>query len=436
VALLRLVQDYHGRREGLTPLITLALVSVLLASSAGGAFIGLLPVGWFEATSGVDGMRTLLLCFGIGVPLVAMSRLVAVLLQANHRMGEAAMVFHVVRAAAVVLMSAAGYAIRPGLAGVACGTLAGFVLVFGYSLWRGAARLGFDSLGRHLSWRTELFRYAYPILLSGIGFQVFTQYDRFLVARDFPADTLGVYSAATNLSGQIFIFTTAFTGSLMPLMGRLHAQSRKEEITGLLHSASKLNFCVLFPVLLAVMGFADRIMLLFGRDYASGADVLRIMGGAWLLYFMKGPFHGYLQMTGRQGLEAVNTYIGLSVGVLVSFLAVAGFGVTGIAAGAATGILVIGVLEVLQVRRLTGASPFGWITARVAAIHCAYLMLLALCVVLEAPLFLAAATALYPLALYAWGLTEEERDGISSWLRSAKAKPGDGVRDRAVQGQD
>jgi O-antigen/teichoic acid export membrane protein len=222
----------------------------------------------------------------------------------------------------------------------------------------------------------------------------------------------------------------------MPLMGRLHAQSRREELAGLLHSASKLNFCVLFPVLLAVMGFADRIMLLFGRDYASGADVLRVIGGAWLLYFMKGPFHGYLQMTGRQGLEAVNTYIGLSVGVFVSFLGAAGLGVEGIAAGVAAGVLTIGVLEVLQVRRLTGANPFGWITGRVAAVHSAYLMFLALCMASEARLILAAGTALYPVALYAWGLTEEEQDGILSWLRSVKARPGRYVRDRMAQGRD
>ncbi len=226
----------------------------------------------------------------------------------------------------------------------------------------------------------DLVRRGLWVLAAGAAFQSLSSVDKMVVVWLVGAsEASGVYASAAMLCSYLGVLGAGIVAGLVPTFVRGAAHKDKQQMSQAAAAATKLSTMVFFPVLLLAAGAPKlTLTLVYGQAYRSGSEYFSLLGGAWALYYAKGPIAQFLVMARRERLVVANSVI-----VLVAFLlmlvlfARTAFSV---AVSIAVAVLLLAALEVFQARRslrlrawhwfgwrcgvLTGAFLAGAITAR------------------------------------------------------------------------
>jgi len=159
-----------------------------------------------------------------------------------------------------------GWGVYGAITGVILGILAAFVLSF-FSLKDilGAQRKKVKIEG--------IYSYSLPTLISLASIMVFFSLDTILARRFFPADTVGYYSAISNLGKIIFLGTWGISRAMFPLASEKHDE--KKDAFPLLEQ----SFLVVLLISAAVLFFyftipKQIISILYGNQYTVVSGIL------------------------------------------------------------------------------------------------------------------------------------------------------------------
>jgi O-antigen/teichoic acid export membrane protein len=152
----------------------------------------------------------------------------------------------------------------------------------------------------------------------------------FIISLYYPAEVVGIYSAATFLIIVLQMIPGSFSKAIFPNFSSLHVHA-PADLRRFYQICYKYLLVIGFPLGLGTMMVGDKaIMLIYGEEFASSAPVIRILG--LFLFTIVGYSNGpLLNATGRQTFFAWTEGTAIGMNILLSILLVPEWGPIGAA---------------------------------------------------------------------------------------------------------
>ncbi len=219
----------------------------------------------------------------------------------------------------------------------------------------------------------ELLVYSFPLLLSSVLVYLNGRTEIMVLGIYHQADASGIYNAAMRFATLPLMVLTAFNAIFMPVIADLHHRGEMQRLDALFKLVTRWVIMVAMPILLALFLYAEAFIGFFGRDFATGVIVLRILSLSTLINFSTGSVGVMLLMTGYSNLALFNAFLTLLVALALDFLLIPTFGITGAAVAGMLSLIVVNLVNLGEVRYLLRIQPYNRRTLRpfIAAIPAA-----------------------------------------------------------------
>ena len=263
----------------------------------------------------------------------------------------------------------------------------------------------------------EMFRFAIP--QAGVGLLSVQSMGLSIILLGLMASDrqVGLFSVALSLQGAGSVFLTGVVAIWAPVVVDLYERGEIARLEALYQTIDRWIVTFAFPVY-AVLIIAPEIplRLLTGGADPDAARVIAILAVGNIFFVGSGPCSYLISMTGRAGLNLIDSVIAVVLYVVLGMWLVPRYGAVGMAIGDAAVTTVINITRLVQAKVLIGVHPFGrsfWKPVRAVSVMVAALLVwrfVAPTGLLYGLAGLAAAGACYLLVLRAQGIDPEERE--------------------------
>ena len=233
------------------------------------------------------------------------------------------------------------------------------------------------------------------------------------------ASRVGVYGAVLRAGQALFLFLTSVSLTFSPFVADLHHRGERDRLDALYKNVTRWTLSATIPVLLLLAILPEETLRVFGPEFRSGADALRILIVGMIVPVMVGTVGFILIMAGRTGWDLVIYLAGFAIDIGVALLLAgpSSLGIRGAALAQALTLSFSAIARLLLVRRFLGIWPFdaAWLRLVVPTALGALAMSLAHLAMPEGRWLLdllvsgAAGGAVYAGALLTVGLSPTER---------------------------
>ena len=244
-----------------------------------------------------------------------------------------------------------------------------------------------------------------------------------------------MYGAVLRAGQALFLFLTSVSLTFSPFVADLHHRGEREQLDRLYKNVTRWTLAATVPVLLVLGILPEETLRIFGDEFRTGADALRILIIGMIVPVMVGTVGFILIMAGRTGWDLVVYLAGfaIDIGVAVALAGPTGLGIRGAAIAQAITLSFSATLRLLLVRRFLGIWPFdrAWLRLLVPTALGAVTMALVHAAMPNDRWFLdllvsaAAGGVVYAGSLLAFGLSPSERAAAARLVlrRSTPAAP-------------
>jgi O-antigen/teichoic acid export membrane protein len=199
-----------------------------------------------------------------------------------------------------------------------------------------------------------LFRAAGPLLAVTAANAIIADVGTSVVGAISGSTDAGVYAVASRVAALVGLAELAVNATLMPLVARLHATARMDELGPVItrNVRAMAAFAVSVGCVLSIA--APQILGLFGAEFSSGAATLRILVLGWILNMFAGSASLVLVMTGREGVAARGLTLGLMINIPAAIWFSSMFGPAGAAWASVLSVVIWNSLLVRYVWKWDG----------------------------------------------------------------------------------
>ena len=182
-----------------------------------------------------------------------------------------------------------------------------------------------------------------------------------LVLGAFGSDAeVGLFAAALMLQGPGTVFLGGILHIWAPVVSDLHSRGEIGRLETLYQTINRWIATFAMPVWAALIVMPDPFVALFGGSEARGAETaVAVLALGNLFYTSTGPTGYVLSMTGRPGINFVNSIVGVALYVGAGAYVVPRYGLIGMAWVDAAVTALINAVRVVEAKVLVGVQPFG-----------------------------------------------------------------------------
>jgi O-antigen/teichoic acid export membrane protein len=203
-----------------------------------------------------------------------------------------------------------------------------------------------------------LLRFSLPIVgvsLASIGL---TYADRIMLGIFSTSEAVGIYQAAAKWATQLRFVLYSITATFSPVISGLYHDGKHDELAALYANTVRWIIVLTLPAALAIIIFAPQFMALYGAEFSAGGNVLRVLGGAYLVVAGVGSVGQMLQMSDHQDFVLGVNGAMVTLNLLLNWVLIQWYGVFG--AAVATGLTqaLSNVIEIGAVQYFLGMHPF------------------------------------------------------------------------------
>ena len=203
--------------------------------------------------------------------------------------------------------------------------------------------------------------WSFSAAMLGLGLLEFlvSQVDKVALGYYRGAREVGIYSVAAALVVYVPLVLSSINQIFAPTIADLHTRGDIPLLRRLFQSLTKWAFGLTLPLAIVVIVFAHPVMRIFGPDFERGWPIL-IIGTAGQLVNCGVGSVGYLLLMSGNERRLIRVQIAMgAVMVLGSIVLVPRFGAVGAAAAAAITNVGMNALNLIQVRKVLGISPYN-----------------------------------------------------------------------------
>ncbi|HEX4405476.1 MAG TPA: polysaccharide biosynthesis C-terminal domain-containing protein, partial [Polyangia bacterium] len=270
-----------------------------------------------------------------------------------------------------------------------------------------------------------LIRFALPLGASEFMNGILQRASVFILSAYAGAASVAVYAASEELGRSVAAMRYAFDSVAAPMMSEALARGDRERLRYNLALMTRWVASASAPIALTLLALRGPLLWLYGPAYASGVTAMGLLVCGHLINGVLGLTGYVIVMSGRSGLFFWDNLSAAVVNLVLSFLLIPRYGVTGAALASLISVGCVRGLVVVQVWRLERVHPFDRALAKpFIAAGCAFLGELAVRAIPVAPklrvaLVVVAGLAIYPAVLLALRPGEEERRFVVGLVRRA-----------------
>lgn len=169
----------------------------------------------------------------------------------------------------------------------------------------------------------------------------------------------GTYDVASKVSDIVAFLLTALNQASAPAFARLHALGKKLELQTLMGRQTRLILAGTAPLAAGLLIFGDRVMGIFGAEFVVARGAMSILVVGQLVNVAAGPVGLLLMMSGHERLVAVGFGLGAALNLVLNFLFIPLWGLTGAAVATATSMAIWNVILIVFMVRTLGIRPWG-----------------------------------------------------------------------------
>jgi O-antigen/teichoic acid export membrane protein len=170
---------------------------------------------------------------------------------------------------------------------------------------------------------------------------------------------VGLFGIALALQGPGGIFLGGIVNIWAPVVSEIYEKGEIARLGSLYQTITRWVATFSFPVFAALVVMPHLFLAIFPEDAEGAASIVAILALGNFFYTGTGPSGYVLSMSGRPGVNFVNSLIGVALYVALGLWIVPEHGVVGMAIVDAGVTAVINSVRVLQVKQLIGIQPFG-----------------------------------------------------------------------------
>lgn len=171
------------------------------------------------------------------------------------------------------------------------------------------------------------------------------------------ADSAGVFGAVTRVAMLVTFLFIATNTAIASKISKLLKAERIDELRDLSRKVSAIVTIASTPILLFLIFKGDFVMLLFGRDYSTGATALAILSIGHLIISATGLGGTILVMSGRENYVRRSAVVSTFILFALAFLTIPTLGIVGAALATAGSMAFMSGLEAYFVWKIFGFSP-------------------------------------------------------------------------------
>tara|TARA_B100002003_G_scaffold197893_1_gene188448 strand:- start:391 stop:1200 length:810 start_codon:yes stop_codon:yes gene_type:complete len=171
--------------------------------------------------------------------------------------------------------------------------------------------------------------------------------------------TVGLYHPATRTAGLMRTILLAFMGIFSPMMSDYHRKGKLDEMRKLYKLVDRWIISLSIPFAIIMIIYSKKIMLLFGGQYVSSANVLSLLVLAAFIQSFIGSSGPTLSMAGYPKINLINSIFVLMINVVLNYVWIPLFGINGAAYATLVSISFLAVIRLIEVRMIVKIQPFS-----------------------------------------------------------------------------
>lgn len=164
----------------------------------------------------------------------------------------------------------------------------------------------------------------------------------------------GLYRVAAQVATALSIVTLGLSSVFSPQFGAAASTGDLAKVARLAGTATRLSVALALPVVILIFVFARPIVLLFGPEFASAENILRIVAVGQAAFTVTGPSGLVLAMTGHQRANLAITLSSTVALLVLAPLSAHLGGLIGISTAMALVLVGRNVASLVAAARLTG----------------------------------------------------------------------------------
>jgi O-antigen/teichoic acid export membrane protein len=168
-----------------------------------------------------------------------------------------------------------------------------------------------------------------------------------------------LFAAALSLQGPGTVFLGGIVNIWAPVVSDLHEKGEIARLESLYQTINRWIATFSFPVFAALMIVPDLFLGSFFPKASGAGAAVAILAAGNLFYTGTGPTGYVLSMTGRPGVNLVNSAAGVALYLALGAVLVPRHGVVGMAAVDAIVTALVNTARVIEAKVLVGVQPFG-----------------------------------------------------------------------------
>lgn len=204
----------------------------------------------------------------------------------------------------------------------------------------------------------KMVSYSWPIIFLGLTMSLFSWVDSFSIGYLKTASDVGVYNVAFILASLLLIIPSIFLQIFLPIITKEYSNNNIHLIKDLSKQLGKWIFILNLPILILMFFFPGTIInLLFGQDYISAQNSLRLLSLGVFIYSLFQISENLLSMAGKSKRILINLIIATVFNTILNFILIPKYGIEGAAFSTTMGYLLWGILSLLSANQFTKIIP-------------------------------------------------------------------------------
>jgi O-antigen/teichoic acid export membrane protein len=211
----------------------------------------------------------------------------------------------------------------------------------------------------------KIIHIAYPMIFTGFSVYLFTQADLWMVGMLASTEDVGIYGVTAKLVTLIAFPIGALSAIIPPLISSIHTSGNLDELRKVVRGSARWTVSIAMPIILVLTLEGDIILkYVFGEKFINGYTALLILAIGQIINAGSGLVGFFLQMTGGQKVYMKITVFFSVSNVILNYLLIPRFGISGAAFSTAFCLAMINIVSVCVVYKrsaiLTMARGLGF----------------------------------------------------------------------------
>lgn len=299
--------------------------------------------------------------FSLMLPFLGALRVAAVATRISQRMQFSILAEEISQSTLNLLLFVVFYLLGWQLMGAIVATVLSYVAALALALYFLYRLFGSVPIGapRPPVSDRRLLAYSAPTALAEMSGAVITRVDRIFLGYFHSSGDVGVYQAAAQLSIIMASILYAFNMILMPMISEQYHKKDLRQLEELFRINTKWGIYSIVPLVLVIAFAASDVMtVLFGSEYAGGADALLILTVGQFINIATGATATILIMTGKQTVWFRLSLVMMVINLALNFLLVPRWGINGAAIATSLTVSSQYLISLLIIYRILHLWPY------------------------------------------------------------------------------